>query len=115
MMPAVRRIFSVKGQHSRAIAGVALILAGGAIATGSASTDWLDQALLNGMRWRLVGPYRGGRVTTVAGVPGQPLVYYQGTTGGGVWKTEDAGLSWEPMTDGFVKTGSVGAIAVAAS
>jgi photosystem II stability/assembly factor-like uncharacterized protein len=54
-------------------------------------------------------------VTTVAGVPGQPLVYYQGATGGGIWKTEDAGHSWRNVSDGFVGTGSVGAIAVAPS
>jgi photosystem II stability/assembly factor-like uncharacterized protein len=70
---------------------------------------------LQALRWRSIGPYRGGRVTTVAGVPGQPLIYYMGATGGGVWKTEDGGISWVPVTDGFVKTGSVGAIAVAPS
>ena len=67
------------------------------------------------LRWRSIGPYRGGRVTAVAGIPGQPLVYYMGATGGGVWKTEDGGISWSPVTDGYVKTGSVGAIAVAPS
>src|SRR6478672_5401159 len=67
------------------------------------------------LKWRSIGPYRGGRVTTVAGVPGQPVVYYMGATGGGVWKTEDAGLTWRNITDGYVKTGSVGAIAVAPS
>src|SRR5262245_66426423 len=72
-------------------------------------------ALFKALRWRGIGPYRGGRVTAVAGVPGQPLVYYMGATGGGVWKTDDAGVTWNPMTDGFVKTGSVGAIAVAPS
>jgi photosystem II stability/assembly factor-like uncharacterized protein len=72
-------------------------------------------ALLKTLRWRSIGPYRGGRVTAVAGVPGQPRVYYLGATGGGVWKTEDAGATWNPITDGFVKTGSVGAIALAPS
>ncbi len=71
--------------------------------------------LFKALRWRSIGPYRGGRVTAVAGVPGQPLVYYMGATGGGVWKTDDGGISWSPITDGFVKTGSVGAIAVAPS
>jgi photosystem II stability/assembly factor-like uncharacterized protein len=64
------------------------------------------------MKWRCIGPYRGGRVTAVAGVPGKPFVYYFGATGGGVWKTEDAGLNWLPISDGYFKTGSVGAIAV---
>ena len=67
------------------------------------------------LRWRSIGPYRGGRVTAVAGIPGQPLVYYMGATGGGVWKTEDGGITWSPITDSYVRTGSVGAIAVAPS
>ncbi len=74
-----------------------------------------DQAFFKALRWRNIGPFRGGRVTAVAGVPGQPLIYYMGATGGGVWKTADAGITWAPITDGFVKTGSVGAIAVAPS
>src|SRR4029077_9688516 len=74
-----------------------------------------DTALFKALRWRSIGPYRGGRVTAVAGVPGQPHVYYMGATGGGVWKTDDGGTTWGPITDGFVKTGSVGAIAVAPS
>jgi photosystem II stability/assembly factor-like uncharacterized protein len=71
--------------------------------------------LFEPLRWRLVGPFRGGRVTAVAGVPGQPLVYYMGATGGGVWKTTTAGNEWVPVADGHVKTGSVGALAVAPS
>ncbi|MEW6743653.1 MAG: glycosyl hydrolase [Planctomycetota bacterium] len=74
-----------------------------------------DPSLYQAMSWRCIGPYRGGRVTAVAGVPGDPLVYYMGATGGGVWKTEDAGLTWEAIADGFLKTGSVGAIAVSRS
>jgi photosystem II stability/assembly factor-like uncharacterized protein len=77
--------------------------------------DVYNPALFKALRWRSIGPYRGGRVTAVAGVPGQPLVYYMGATGGGVWKTDDAGITWNPVTDGYVKTGSVGAIAVAPS
>jgi photosystem II stability/assembly factor-like uncharacterized protein len=72
-------------------------------------------ALFKALRWRSIGPYRGGRVTAVAGVAGQRHVYYMGATGGGVWKTDDSGITWAPITDGFVKTGSVGAIAVAPS
>src|SRR6266581_4465305 len=72
-------------------------------------------ALFKALRWRNIGPYRGGRVTAVAGVPGQPHVYYMGATGGGVWKTDDGGITWSPITDGYVRTGSVGAIAVAPS
>ena len=72
-------------------------------------------ALFKALHWRSIGPYRGGRVTAVAGVPGQPHVYYMGATGGGVWKTDDGGITWSPITDGYVQTGSVGAIAVAPS
>jgi photosystem II stability/assembly factor-like uncharacterized protein len=67
------------------------------------------------MRWRSIGPYRGGRVTAVAGIATQPFVYYMGATGGGVWKTEDAGVTWNNISDGFFRTGSVGAVSVAPS
>src|SRR5688572_9765449 len=66
-------------------------------------------------QYRLIGPFRGGRVTAVAGVPSQPKVYYFGATGGGVWKTTDAGVNWEPVSDRYFKTGSVGAIDVSLS
>src|SRR3954468_16132304 len=67
------------------------------------------------LRFRLVGPFRAGRVVAVAGVPSQPNVYYSGGVGGGVWKTTDSGGSWLNVSDGFFKTASVGAIAVADS
>lgn len=62
---------------------------------------------------RHVGPFRGGRANTATGVIGDPLTYYMGNTGGGVWKTEDAGQYWTNISDGFFGTGSIGAIAVA--
>jgi photosystem II stability/assembly factor-like uncharacterized protein len=65
--------------------------------------------------WRNVGPMRGGRSVTSIGVAGNIYTYYMGTTGGGVWKTEDAGQTWNNISDGFFKTGSVGAVAVAIS
>jgi len=75
-----------------------------------------DEAkVLKDLKYRSIGPYRGGRVVAVTGVPSQPNTYYFGGTGGGVWKTTDAGNNWEPMTDGQFKTGSVGALAVADS
>jgi len=77
---------------------------------GTPGTDMLD-----GLEWRLVGPYRGGRVTTVAGVPDNPLLYYMGATGGGVWKTENAGTTWTNISDGYFKVGTIGAVAVAES
>lgn len=71
---------------------------------------------LKALQWRSIGPFRGGRVTAVAGVASQPLVFYFGATGGGVWKTSDGGIDWEPITDGSVfGTGSVGAIGLSDS
>lgn len=72
-------------------------------------------AIVEALEWRNLGPSRGGRVVAVAGVPSDPLVYYFGGTGGGVFKTTDAGGSWTPATDGQIGTGSVGALAVAPS
>ena len=80
-----------------------------------AQSGTYDASLIKGLRWRPIGPYRGGRATAVAGVPSQPNVYYFGATGGGVWKTTDGGTNWEPISDGFFKMGSVGAIGVAES
>lgn len=66
-------------------------------------------------KFRNVGPFRGGRSVCATGVKGDPLTYYMGTTGGGVWKTTDAGQYWENISDGYFETGSVGAIAVSES
>ena len=75
-----------------------------------------ESDLLRAFQYRSIGPYRGGRSAAVAGVPSQPFVYYYGGTGGGVWKTTDGGINWEPISDGSVfGTGSVGAIAVSES
>ena len=68
-----------------------------------------------GLEFRLIGPYRGGRVTAVTGVRGQPQTFYFGGTGGGVWKTTDGGSNWEAVSDKDFKTGSIGAIAVSES
>ncbi|HTB10441.1 MAG TPA: hypothetical protein VK752_02660 [Bryobacteraceae bacterium] len=73
------------------------------------------QGPLRDIRYRSIGPFRGGRVTAVAGIPSQPQVYYFGATGGGIWKTTDAGGSWLPVADGQLATGSVGALAVSES
>jgi photosystem II stability/assembly factor-like uncharacterized protein len=81
----------------------------------STRADGPDASSLKGLKWRSIGPYRGGRATTVAGVTSQPNVYYFGATGGGVWKTMDAGANWVPVSDGQFKTGSVGAIGVSES
>ena len=70
---------------------------------------------LAGLKLRQIGPFRGGRVDAVTGVPGQPFVYYFGGTGGGVFKTVNGGHTWEPITDGQINFGSIGSIAVAPS
>lgn len=67
------------------------------------------------LKYRSIGPFRGGRSVTATGVAGDPLTYYMGTTGGGLWKTTDAGQRWENISDGYFKTGSVGAVAVSDS
>jgi len=67
------------------------------------------------LRYRNVGPARGGRVTTVTGVPGQPHTFYMGSTGGGIWRTTDAGQTWVNITDKFFAVGSMGAVEVSLS
>lgn len=98
-----------------ALASIFLAASAAAQATPAASSTAAKEDPLRLLQYRLIGPFRGGRVTAVAGVPSQPKVYYFGATGGGVWKTVDAGVNWEPITDKFFKTGSVGAIDVSLS
>ena len=71
--------------------------------------------LFDGLEFRNIGPFRGGRVAAVAGVRHDPLTYYFGGTGGGIWKTTDGGSNWEAVSDKDFKTGSVGAIGVSES
>ena len=80
-----------------------------------AQSPTIDTTLYDALRWRLIGPFRGGRSTAVAGHADQPLTYYLGTTGGGVFKTTDGGIAWAPVTDSTRMAGSIGAIAVAPS
>jgi photosystem II stability/assembly factor-like uncharacterized protein len=83
-------------------------------AKAQAPQPQFSETLYDGMKWRLIGPYRGGRVLAVTGVPGQPNTYYFGAVAGGVWKTTDGGTSWQPMSD-KEPFWSVGAVAVAPS
>lgn len=74
-----------------------------------------NTSLYKGLKWRNIGPYRGGRSVAVSGVPNDENTYFAGYTGGGLWKTDDAGITWRPIADDVLKTGSVGDIAVAES
>ena len=99
------------------IAALALTTTGGAQTSpaSSPSTGAVDASFLSGLRWRSIGPARGGRSQAVAGSAKRPMEYYFGATGGGVWKTTDGGINWRPVSDRFLKTSSVGAIAVSES
>jgi photosystem II stability/assembly factor-like uncharacterized protein len=81
----------------------------------ASAQETINPALWSGMQYRLIGPFRGGRVTTVTGVPSQPRTFYMGGTGGGVWKTTDAGHTWANVSDGFFAVASMGAVEVSLS
>ncbi|HPV74997.1 MAG TPA: glycosyl hydrolase [Gemmatimonadaceae bacterium] len=130
-MSAIRTLSAV----ARATAALAIVVvpsgasaqrAGRAASTSASSTVppynprlYSDPTATNkafkSLRWRLIGPFRGGRVDAVAGDPTKPLVYYMGAVNGGVWKTTNAGISWENITDGKTDISSVGAVTVAPS
>lgn len=86
-----------------------------ALLTFAAGAETYSAKLWSGMKYRMIGPERGGRVTAVTGVPSQPYTFYMGSTGGGVWKTTDAGHTWVNVSDGQIAVGSMGAIEVALS
>jgi hypothetical protein len=74
-----------------------------------------DPTLFSSLRWRNIGPNRGGRSIAATGVARRPLEYYFGAVGGGLWKTIDGGTTWNPVTDGQIHSSSVGAVAVSES
>lgn len=81
---------------------------------GSPSSKTYPETLYSSMEYRLVGPFRGGRSAAVTGVPGKPNLFYFGATGGGVWRTQNGGRTWENISDGFFG-GSIGAVEIAQS
>src|SRR5437870_362308 len=91
-----------------------LVLIIALVSTSSVTFAQYNPESFSAMRWRLVGPHRAGRVTSVAGIPGNAAVYYFGTPGGGVWKTINGGRVWTPIFDD-VRVASIGALALAPS
>src|SRR5262252_7628549 len=85
------------------------------VSAQTTSNTIVDLKTYQDLRWRSLGPHRGGRATAAVGVRTQPNVFYMGATGGGVWKTDNYGITWMPVTDGQIATGSIGAIDVADS
>src|SRR5260370_19980131 len=104
--------------NPRHLAALSLFLlfapAGAMRAASPQAAQHFDAKLFQELRWRSIGPSRGGRALAVAGVRGQPEVYYFGSVGGGIWKTDDAGRTWNPIFDSQ-PIASIGAIAVAPS
>src|SRR5438445_13701230 len=97
------------------LAKSATFLAASAIfAVGIAFAQQVPEQLYSEMKWRTIGPFRAGKVNAVAGVPGNPSVYYFGADGGGVWKTTDGGTVWKPIFD-EEQVASIGALALAPS
>jgi photosystem II stability/assembly factor-like uncharacterized protein len=97
-----------------ALAATAPLLIGAVTGIVAGQGGGVDPGLYAALRWRMVGPFRGGRVNGVTGVPGQPNVFYFGSVGGGVWKTTNAGRTWVPVFDSE-PIASIGAVAVASS
>jgi len=95
------------------LAPVALVAQRGGRAGGSGTVE--SEGPFGSLRWRNIGPNRGGRSIAVAGSDARPLEYYFGATGGGLWKTTDGGMTWRPVTDGQINSSSVGAVGVAPS
>ncbi len=115
MTPTSSRVARACGA---AVVITTLLLAGGAAPSVGAQGDPNQVVPLNAykeLKWRSVGATRGGRVTAYSGVRQQPYTFYFGGVGGGVWKTEDAGITWTPTSDGQIATGSIGSIDVAPS
>src|SRR5437667_11254509 len=84
----------------RAAVGLAFLLIVQIQAARISFAEELPPSLYSEMEWRMIGPFRAGKVNGVAGVPGNPAIYFMGADGGGVWKTADGGVTWKPILDG---------------
>lgn len=105
---------TARGVGGGAFSRFAMGVVAGLLCCSNAGAQQVSTDVFEGLKWRLVGPHRAGRVTSVAGVAGRPQIYYMGTPGGGVWKTTDAGRVWTPIFD-EAHVASIGAMAVSAS
>ena len=114
-LPATIATLAIAALLAPPSAAVAQSPAEVAVADSAPEAEPFDERLFGGLRYRYVGPSRGGRVTAVAGHTSHPSTFYMGATGGGVWKTDDYGHSWRNISDGYFGTGSIGAIRVAQS
>ena len=117
-MPALPRAVRLLRWTACTLACLALLVASASLTRAQSADDEntiVDPAHLHDMSYRMVGPYRGGRVTAVTGIPGKPHTFLMGSTGGGVWKTTNAGQDWHNISDGFFDVASIGAVRVAPS